>query len=142
MTTPSPSIRQAPWLIELATKWAARSPCQVMSVVTSWPIAWPTAVRWYQKQRRTLFSIGRPECGIHSVPSQRLAWVPRHGSSSGPTNSALANSGSASRSDHCFQPITAVRSEEHTSELQSRENLVCRLLLEKKKKKNKRDCTS
>src|SRR5436309_6772820 len=32
-----------------------------------------------------------------------------------------------------------VRSEEHTSELQSRENLVCRLLLEKKKKKkNKR----
>src|SRR5690606_40586446 len=30
-----------------------------------------------------------------------------------------------------------VRSEEHTSELQSRENLVCRLLLEKKKKKNK-----
>src|SRR5690606_16278218 len=28
----------------------------------------------------------------------------------------------------------AIRSEEHTSELQSRENLVCRLLLEKKKK--------
>src|SRR5690606_39411778 len=27
----------------------------------------------------------------------------------------------------------SVRSEEHTSELQSRENLVCRLLLEKKK---------
>src|SRR5690606_41606028 len=27
------------------------------------------------------------------------------------------------------------RSEEHTSELQSRENLVCRLLLEKKKKR-------
>src|SRR5690606_18335104 len=31
-----------------------------------------------------------------------------------------------------------IRSEEHTSELQSRENLVCRLLLEKKKKKKKR----
>src|SRR5690606_40784940 len=29
------------------------------------------------------------------------------------------------------------RSEEHTSELQSRENLVCRLLLEKKKKRPK-----
>src|SRR5690606_39984623 len=28
------------------------------------------------------------------------------------------------------------RSEEHTSELQSRENLVCRLLLEKKKEHN------
>src|SRR5690606_39755055 len=31
--------------------------------------------------------------------------------------------------------LIALRSEEHTSELQSRENLVCRLLLEKKKKK-------
>src|SRR5688572_30996520 len=31
--------------------------------------------------------------------------------------------------------IKRVRSEEHTSELQSQSNLVCRLLLEKKKKK-------
>src|SRR5688572_32462733 len=31
-----------------------------------------------------------------------------------------------------------LRSEEHTSELQSQSNLVCRLLLEKKKKKNKK----
>src|SRR2546421_9029697 len=31
----------------------------------------------------------------------------------------------------------SARSEEHTSELQSRSDLVCRLLLEKKKKKNK-----
>src|SRR5206468_10380785 len=31
-----------------------------------------------------------------------------------------------------------VRSEEHTSELQSRSDLVCRLLLEKKKKKKKK----
>src|SRR2546430_4855678 len=30
----------------------------------------------------------------------------------------------------------SLRSEEHTSELQSQSNLVCRLLLEKKKKKN------
>src|SRR5947209_9479024 len=32
----------------------------------------------------------------------------------------------------------AVRSEEHTSELQSRQYLVCRLLLEKKKKNKKK----
>src|SRR3989440_3403118 len=32
------------------------------------------------------------------------------------------------------------RSEEHTSELQSRSDLVCRLLLEKKKKKKKDTC--
>src|SRR5207302_2403353 len=35
-------------------------------------------------------------------------------------------------------PERSTRSEEHTSELQSRENLVCRLLLEKKKKKKKK----
>src|SRR3989442_11747383 len=34
-----------------------------------------------------------------------------------------------------------MRSEEHTSELQSRPHLVCRLLLEKKKKQTKR-CTA
>src|SRR3989442_16019329 len=36
-------------------------------------------------------------------------------------------------------PITEARSEEHTSELQSRPHLVCRLLLEKKKKSEQRD---
>src|SRR5699024_12577510 len=34
----------------------------------------------------------------------------------------------------------ASRSEEHTSELQSRFDLVCRLLLEKKKKKRRSEC--
>src|SRR5690606_41385379 len=33
---------------------------------------------------------------------------------------------------------SAIRSEEHTSELQSRENLVCRLLLEKKNTHHRR----
>src|SRR2546429_4558397 len=35
----------------------------------------------------------------------------------------------------CWGPTPGTRSEEHTSELQSRLHLVCRLLLEKKKKK-------
>src|SRR5690625_5657413 len=34
-----------------------------------------------------------------------------------------------------FKPFRIIRSEEHTSELQSRGHLVCRLLLEKKKQK-------
>src|SRR5688572_9283733 len=34
------------------------------------------------------------------------------------------------------KPANPIRSEEHTSELQSQSNLVCRLLLEKKKKTN------
>src|SRR5262249_59708981 len=40
--------------------------------------------------------------------------------------------------DRAFCLHTLMRSEEHTSELQSLTNLVCRLLLEKKKKKNMR----
>src|SRR5690606_41951669 len=45
----------------------------------------------------------------------------------------------SSSSDNCLWPCLIAsfcneRSEEHTSELQSRENLVCRLLLEKKNK--------
>src|SRR5688572_31476276 len=36
--------------------------------------------------------------------------------------------------------VGPVRSEEHTSELQSQSNLVCRLLLEKKKTKKKKQC--
>src|SRR5690554_7032384 len=35
------------------------------------------------------------------------------------------------------EDTASIRSEEHTSELQSRPHLVCRLLLEKKKKKQK-----
>src|SRR2546430_6250892 len=47
---------------------------------------------------------------------------------------ALMNSIVNGRLARCL--ITS-RSEEHTSELQSQSNLVCRLLLEKKKKKRK-----
>src|SRR5438067_8754317 len=43
-------------------------------------------------------------------------------------------------SNHVLQ-TTGERSEEHTSELQSRFDLVCRLLLEKKKKKRKQVST-
>src|SRR5688500_20250423 len=42
------------------------------------------------------------------------------------------------RAERCFSTRNSVRSEEHTSELQSPCNLVCRLLLEKKKKHPKR----
>src|SRR2546430_3317764 len=44
---------------------------------------------------------------------------------------AAANDGDGWRRKDAFE---ALRSEEHTSELQSQSNLVCRLLLEKKKK--------
>src|SRR5262245_66596603 len=42
--------------------------------------------------------------------------------------------------DQAFERLKGLkRSEEHTSELQSLRHLVCRLLLEKKKKKNKNE---
>src|SRR3989440_5426934 len=44
--------------------------------------------------------------------------------------------GSALRIPALDEPAPPARSEEHTSELQSRSDLVCRLLLEKKKTKD------
>src|SRR5260370_29782620 len=46
--------------------------------------------------------------------------------------------GWAPYSDGYWNYVGPWRSEEHTSELQSHLNLVCRLLLEKKKKRSKR----
>src|SRR5690606_40322747 len=57
-----------------------------------------------------------------------------HSTTSAPS---LVNSSAFERATReCSTPTPSARSEEHTSELQSRENLVCRLLLEKKNKKN------
>src|SRR2546427_2525625 len=50
----------------------------------------------------------------------------------------LAQAGCAVDGVGSFAACAAPRSEEHTSELQSQSNLVCRLLLEKKK--NNRAC--
>src|SRR5688572_32366356 len=51
-------------------------------------------------------------------------------------HSTWESEGSATAASAQRPPSTsATRSEEHTSELQSQSNLVCRLLLEKKKKK-------
>src|SRR5690349_22419068 len=50
---------------------------------------------------------------------------------------ALAVATSLPNPADCGNSAGLVRSEEHTSELQSRRDLVCRLLLEKKKKKRR-----
>src|SRR3712207_6898441 len=53
----------------------------------------------------------------------------------GPSNGGrgIAADQSVARGDVQRRPQDGVRSEEHTSELQSRQYLVCRLLFEKKK---------
>src|SRR5690606_41472322 len=49
-----------------------------------------------------------------------------------PGSSVRRNAAGNRRSSCATEGSSGARSEEHTSELQSRENLVCRLLLEKK----------
>src|SRR2546430_7499912 len=55
-----------------------------------------------------------------------------------PSTQAGSTEGSLPRGGACFSQVCGLelplRSEEHTSELQSQSNLVCRLLLEKKKR--------
>src|SRR5947208_10215207 len=68
--------------------------------------------------------------------------LPIFGQGVWPAGSGLivVNGGSARQIGPNYQlmPLQSLRSEEHTSELQSPDHLVCRLLLEKKKKNQER----
>src|SRR3712207_6854299 len=64
----------------------------------------------------------------HRPPGRRRTDVRLHTRVDGRDGARVA------RLDHTCTSRRARRSEEHTSELQSRQYLVCRLLLEKKKK--------
>src|SRR5260221_1383008 len=83
-------------------------------IVVKCPICWnqfPFAPRWMQ----TVSLVGCPKCTV--VIRVKAAQPAEFNSlSPSPANAAL----------------TRIRSEEHTSELQSHSDLVCRLLLEKK----------
>src|SRR3712207_7024160 len=71
--------------------------------------------------------------------SSSTTWASSTGCSrpAGPATCGCVGTSSGSCSSTCACP--GARSEEHTSELQSRQYLVCRLLLEKKKKSHKHD---
>src|SRR5690242_21584124 len=70
---------------------------------------------------------------LHSFPTRRSSDLA--GTTSG---RRCARSPSAAR-PCCSRRTISKRSEEHTSELQSHVNIVCRLLLEKKKKGRRSD---
>src|SRR5207253_11472704 len=72
---------------------------------------------------------------LHSFPTRRSSDLPRCSSLQSCSSSSVTSAGAwASPSIRSTAPHRRrVRSEEHTSELQSRGHLVCRLLLEKKK---------
>src|SRR5207249_12137278 len=90
------------------------------------------------------FSASRPHRHLHSFPTRRssdLTWlfgttVFNRNSLKKPIGLPSAYFVTRTGMMSC-QRSDAVRSEEHTSELQSRFDLVCRLLLEKKKKNKK-----
>src|SRR3712207_8851144 len=67
--------------------------------------------------------------GVFAVVGRRHRWSAASGAAAGLAIAAL-DLGVVGRH---YPAIAALRSEEHTSELQSRQYLVCRLLLEKKK---------
>src|SRR5690606_41470020 len=70
-----------------------------------------------------------------ALPIFRLSRVSDSSSRKNATTAVASRVSAYSPARTTPTPSTRVsRSEEHTSELQSRENLVCRLLLEKKKK--------
>src|SRR5207302_8496732 len=84
----------------------------------------------------SLFSMIRPPPRSTLFPYTTL--FRSHESAVGRLGGATDRRVEAVRSSWARRPARQLRrSEEHTSELQSRENLVCRLLLEKKKKKEK-----
>src|SRR5690606_40374874 len=86
---------------------------------------------------------------LHSFPTRRSSDLDRparhapHSPIGERAGSASPTAGSPARPAPGLHPCSPrstpdrTRSEEHTSELQSRENLVCRLLLEKKKRQDK-----
>src|SRR5690606_41893000 len=90
------------------------------------------------------FHCSGPHRDLHSFPTRRSSDL-RSATPTSSTGPARRAPGTSVFSLHCEKahdnPAFAqtFRSEEHTSELQSRENLVCRLLLEKKKKKTIKD---
>src|SRR3712207_7661839 len=87
----------------------------------------------------TLFRSGRnPEqCAGFADDVSRGAAVAGYATSYTRKSSACRSASLTPRSVTVLEPSSSMivfRSEEHTSELQSRQYLVCRLLLEKKKK--------
>src|SRR3712207_7314098 len=81
-------------------------------------------------QLRTRLTL-KPKFSAYRVPSSSaLSGLTNKTEAPKPINVTEANKG--------IWPIDTLRSEEHTSELQSRQYLVCRLLLEKKNKLSSR----
>src|SRR5690606_41631373 len=103
------------------------------SVVLSSPSP-PLALPSFPTRRSSDLVPGRDEDRVVAEPAG-AARLADHPPAHLPLHRPLATIGQHERrrTHERPAPVLVGRSEEHTSELQSRENLVCRLLLEKKK---------
>src|SRR5690625_6965460 len=80
-----------------------------------------------------LFDYDPPSAQFYTLSLHDALPISLPGTGSGPPESRIPEEGdSGSITNRIFLNIPSLRSEEHTSELQSRGHLVCRLLLEKK----------
>src|SRR3712207_8618369 len=78
----------------------------------------------------TLFRSG----SFGSIPARTTRFSPEPSNSATVLNAPLGAASAGQATSRRLRELSSSRSEEHTSELQSRQYLVCRLLLEKKKK--------
>src|SRR2546427_8519522 len=92
---------------------------------------------WSSRRPRTLRTPCAEACHIPSSFDHISAMIRSSDFSANARTSSRPNATAASRTAAIIIPFHEAkivgRSEEHTSELQSQSNLVCRLLLEKKK---------
>src|SRR2546430_11276441 len=106
--TAGPTIRAALNMDELSAIAFMRSSLPTSSTMNAWRAGMSNALTTPKNTASTM------TCHVVTLPVH-------------------TSTASASASSICRACVHTMRSEEHTSELQSQSNLVCRLLLEKKK---------
>ena len=129
--------------------------CRVV-VREQWPASWvenSPAMRYLGDEERFIWTSERDgfrNFYLYSLSGEQIATITDHAFEVGSIVRVDEDAGvlyytARSGDNHMKMQLHRVgldgsddeRSEEHTSELQSRRNLVCRLLLEKKKKRNR-----
>src|SRR5206468_12590772 len=107
-------------------------------------ISSPDSLLFYPSLSLCFFHLTAPPPASHSFPTRRSSDLRVHDVGGGtfrkrPLEQRVQRSDALAAQrcgvENAVVVELDVRSEEHTSELQSRSDLVCRLLLEKKKKK-------
>src|SRR2546422_8462877 len=121
--------------------------CVALAAGAAWAESSPFVGRWHWNQAQSTLPPGEPSptdvvSEISRADGSSVTWSVTIVTPDGQPHVVTLEAGADGESHRISSDTTASvrlmrwnRSEEHTSELQSRLHLVCRLLLEKKKKK-------